>query len=116
MRQRSRFLFLALLGVFADSASAANNPVPQIDNPLVPTIAVPGGPAFTLTVHGCGFVSASVVNWNSSPRTTTFVNAAELTATNPATDIATGATATVTVKNPSPGGVSKLPPLRRRSR
>jgi hypothetical protein len=96
-------LLPVLLGVFAGSASAAN-PVPQIDNPLVPTSAAPGGPAFTLTVHGSGFVSASVVNWNGSPRTTTFVSPGEVTAAIPASDIATATTAAVTVTNPAPGG------------
>jgi hypothetical protein len=60
--------------------------------------------AFTLTIHGSGFVSGSAVNWNGSPRPTTFVSAGKITAAIPASDIATAATATITVKNPSPGG------------
>jgi hypothetical protein len=36
---------------------AANNPVPFIDLPTVPSAAVPGGSGFTLTVNGAGFVN-----------------------------------------------------------
>jgi FG-GAP-like repeat/Abnormal spindle-like microcephaly-assoc'd, ASPM-SPD-2-Hydin/FG-GAP repeat len=55
-------------------------------------------------VRGAGFVSGSVVNWNGSPRTTTFVSAGKITAAILASDIATATTATITVKNPTPGG------------
>ncbi len=80
------------------------NPVPLISDPLVPTSVAPGGAGFTLTVNGTGFVSASVVNWNGSPRTTQFVSSSQLTATIPASDIATASTAWITVLSPSPGG------------
>ena len=79
-------------------------PVPQIEQPLVPASAIPGGSGFTLTVNGTGFVSSSVVNWNASPLATNFVNDEQLTATVPAANIATAGTALVTVVNPAPGG------------
>src|SRR5580704_9690602 len=85
------------------------NPVPLIDDPLVPTSVAPGGSGFTLTVNGTGFVSASVVNWNGSPLTTHFVNSSQLTATVPAGNIATSGSAWVTVTNPAPGGGTSLP-------
>jgi len=44
------------------------------------------------------------VNWNGSPRTTTYVNSTTLTASISASDIASAGTATVSVSNPSPGG------------
>src|SRR5216683_791054 len=47
---------------------------------------------------------SSVVNWNGSPRATTFVSSAQLTAQISAADIATTGTASVTVFNPTPGG------------
>src|ERR1700687_2007204 len=99
------FLFIGLvvsLALFAPGASA--NGVPQIDLPLVPGSAVPGGAGFTLTIHGSELVSSSVVNWNGSPRTTTFVSAGKITAAILASDIGTASTATITVKNPTPGG------------
>ena len=60
--------------------SAQDGSVPTINNPLVPTTVTPGGPGFTLTLNGAGFVQGSVVNWNGSPRTTTLGNQSQLTA------------------------------------
>jgi hypothetical protein len=83
---------------------AQSNPVPFINEPLVPTSTAPGGPAFVLTVNGTSFASGAVVNWNGTALATTFVNSAQLTATVPASDIATAAVASVTATNPAPGG------------
>ncbi len=80
-----------------------NNPAPT-ETSLSPTSATAGGAAFTLTVNGTGFVSTSVVKFNAAVKTTTFVNATQLTAAITAADIATAGTATVTVTNPVPGG------------
>jgi len=44
------------------------------------------------------------VEWNGAARSTTFVNSGKVTAKILASDIATAGTATVTVKNPAPGG------------
>jgi hypothetical protein len=79
------------------------NPVPAITT-LSPNQAGAGGPAFTLTVNGTGFVSGSVVRWNGADRTTSFVSDTQLNAAIPASDIATIGTASVTVISPSPGG------------
>jgi len=96
---------LVFLNLAAFCAMAmAQNAVPLINNPLVPDTVAPGGGALTLTVNGTGFVAASTVNWNGSPRATTFVSRSRLTAAIPASDIATASTAAVTVVNPSPGG------------
>ncbi|MGA7930044.1 MAG: Ig-like domain repeat protein [Candidatus Sulfotelmatobacter sp.] len=99
-------LLIAVLKVLIASAAtaAAQNPVPFLDQPLVPDAAAPGGAGFTLTVNGAGFVATSTVNWNASPRATTFVSSSQLIATILASDIATASTASVTVVNPSPGG------------
>ncbi|MGA2606727.1 MAG: choice-of-anchor D domain-containing protein [Terriglobia bacterium] len=79
------------------------NPVPAITS-LSPSSTSAGSTAFTLTVNGSNFVSSSVVRWNGSDRTTTFVSATQLHAAIPASDIVTGGTAQITVFNPSPGG------------
>jgi len=84
--------------------TGTGNPVPLINQPLVPDAAKPGGAAFTLTVKGTGFVSGAVVKWNGSARTTTFVNGSRLKAAILASDIAKAGTASVTVVNPSPSG------------
>src|SRR5271155_4922836 len=96
-----RFLavFLTTFSVLALLAApaTAQNPVPFVDQPLVPDAAAPGGPEFTLTVHGAGFVASSTVNWNGAPLATTFVSTSQLTAIVPASDIATASTASVAV-------------------
>ena len=71
---------------------------------LSPSSATAGGSAFLLTVNGTGFLNSSVVNWNGSARTTSYVNATQVTASISAADIASAGTAQVTVFNPTPGG------------
>jgi FG-GAP-like repeat/Abnormal spindle-like microcephaly-assoc'd, ASPM-SPD-2-Hydin len=85
------------------------NPVPLINNPLSPTSVAPGGPGFTLTVNGTGFVSGATIKWNGAALTTTFVSSSQLTAAVPAGNIATAGTAWITVTNPAPGGGTSLP-------
>ena len=80
------------------------NPAPLISQPLVPDAVPVGGSDFPLTVNGSGFVSSSVVHWNGTALTTTFVSFDQLTATVPATDISGAGTSSVTVTNPTPGG------------
>jgi hypothetical protein len=81
----------------------AVSPVPLINQPLVPTSTTPGGAGFTLTVNGSGFVAASTVNWNGTPRVTTFVSSSQLKAAILASDISASATAAVTVVTPGGG-------------
>jgi hypothetical protein len=71
--------------------------VPFIDS-LSPLSTSPGGAQFTLTVNGAGFISGiSIVEWNGTALATTFVSAGQLTATVPASLIASAETAAVTV-------------------
>jgi dienelactone hydrolase len=94
-----------LIGLTALSGAAmAQNPVPLINQPLVPDAIKPGGAEFTLTVNGTGFVSGSVVHWNGSARATTFVSRSRLRATIPSSDIPKSTTASVTVVSPGSGG------------
>jgi hypothetical protein len=79
-------------------------PTPQINPPLQPASTAPGSAAFTLTVNGSGFFNVSVVLWNKTPLSTTFVSSTQLTAQVPASDVAAAGTALVTVVNPTPGG------------
>ena len=82
------------------------DPVAQINVPLVPVAVPPGSPGFTLTVNGFGFVPQSTVNWNGSPRPTTFVSSSQLTAMISAADILAPATPLVTVSSPNSGSIS----------
>ena len=78
-------------------------PVPAL-SAILPSSATVGEPAFTLTVMGSNFLPGSVIQWNRSSRTTSFVSGTQLTAAITAADIAQGGTASVTVMNPTPGG------------
>src|SRR2546425_3135129 len=89
--------------IYIAELNVTNNLVPTVTS-LSPTSTNAGGVAFTLTVNGTNFVSGSVVQWNSSARTTTFVSATQLRATITASDIATAGTASVRVFTPAPGG------------
>src|SRR5439155_7977770 len=82
---------------------APANPVPTTSS-LSPTSRFVGDGAFTLTVNGTNFIAGSVVRWVGSDRTTTFVSPTQLTASIPATDLATTGSKTITVFNPTPGG------------
>jgi hypothetical protein len=103
MRKHATLLGAVLLA-FVSALSYAQAPVPFINLPLMPDATAPGGPQFTLTLNGTGFVSTSVVNWNGSALATQFVSQSQLTATVPAANIATASTGWVTVVNPAPGG------------
>ena len=94
----------------ADPKAEGDNPAPFI-NALSPSAAAIGGPDFTLTVDGSGFVPGSQVRWNGEPRPTTYLSAGQLTAQIPAAAIAEAHTASVTVDNPLPGGGESSPVL-----
>ncbi len=90
-------------GTTASKNFSIVNPVPSVTR-LSPTNQTAGGAAFTLTVTGTNFEPNSVVLWNGSSRTTTYVSAISLTAAITAADIATPGTANVSVTTPAPGG------------
>lgn len=81
----------------------APNPLPAITS-LSPSNATAGSAAFTLTVNGTGFIASSMIDWNGSPRATTFVSSTQLAGSIGAADVASAGTASVTVVNPAPGG------------
>lgn len=78
---------------------------PNVSAPLVPNTATAGSAAFTLTVNGSGFVSQSVVYWNSTAHSTTFMTSGQLTAAITAADVATAGMVPVYVKNPGGTGI-----------
>ena len=71
---------------------------------LVPDNANSGGPAFVLTVNGTNFDGNATINWSGTAQTTSHVSASQLTATIPASAVATAGTASVTVTNPGTAG------------
>jgi len=68
---------------------------------LSPSSASVGGPSFMLTVYGNNFTNDSMVKWNGSSRSTTYVSGNQLTATIWESDLSVPGTANVTVQNPS---------------
>ena len=64
------------------------------------------GDAFTLALGGSGFTESSIVNWNGSPRATTFHSQWALDAAILSSDLACAGLASVTVTDPSFGGAS----------
>jgi hypothetical protein len=73
---------------------------------ISPNSAYVGGPSFTLIVNGTNFNSESVVAWNGTPHTTTYINSTQLTTTITASDISWLQTTPVTVINSNPYQVS----------
>lgn len=71
-----------------------------------PDATTAGGMTFTLTVMGANFSAKSVVNWNSTSLTTTYMSGTELTASVPAADVATAGTVQITVATPTSSGSS----------
>ena len=95
---------LSSLVLLGGAALAQTNPVPLVNQPLIPMTVKPGSSQFTLTINGTGFASTAVVMWNGSTRITSFISSRQLQAQISAADVATLGTASVSVMNPAPGG------------
>jgi len=78
-------------------------PAPVITT-LEPNQVKPGGPLFILKVNGSGFVTGSVIRWNGTGLTTTFVDSYSLMAIINNTLITSSGTVSITVFNPDIGG------------
>jgi CSLREA domain-containing protein len=84
--------------------ASSTYPIPFVYPSLQPVAAVPGSAGFTLVVSGTGFFPTSVVEWNGNPLATTVISSRQISATVPAANVAVAGTASITVKNPAPGG------------
>jgi hypothetical protein len=73
---------------------------------ILPSTVTAGGAAFSLTVNGSGFTSASKVLVNGAERVTTFVSATQLTAQILASDILAVGNASISVTDISIGGAT----------
>ncbi|MDD1653317.1 MAG: hypothetical protein LUQ64_02095, partial [Methanomicrobiales archaeon] len=87
----------------AATPTPSRNPVPVL-TALSSSTAAAGGPAFTLTITGSGFVPGSTLLWSGAARTTTYVSSTQLTAMIPASDLTSTGYRYLYVLNPSPGG------------
>ena len=81
----------------------ALNPAPTLAS-LSVSSAVVGSAGFMLNLFGTNFISSSSALWNGQSRSTIFVNSSQLTAAILTSDLATAATANITVFTPAPGG------------
>ena len=94
---------LADVWVLQLQQSASGSSTPTLTS-LSPSPVTAGSPGFTLTVTGANFASTSVVQWNGSNRTTTFVRAPSSRPGIAAADIASAGSALVSVSTPGSGG------------
>lgn len=102
MKSFRRTLLFAILA--STTLLAQSNPVPLVNQPLVPASVAPGSGGFLLTVSGTGFAPGAVLYWNGSERTTIINSSSTLQAIITSQDVATAGTASVSVVNPTPGG------------
>src|SRR4051812_19917599 len=79
-------LSLATANVAPSVVNAADNPMPAVTS-LSPSTLTVGGSGFTLNVNGNNFIPGSVVYFNGSPLSTTYVSPTQLTASVPSTNI-----------------------------
>jgi len=90
-------------GVRHEVGEGESQPVPVVVS-TSPTSATSGDGSFLLTVSGVNFLSTSQVRWNGADRPTAFINASELRAAIPDSDLATAGSAEIVVFNPSAAG------------
>jgi hypothetical protein len=83
--------------------TGGSNPMPSIGG-LSPSTIATGSPDLQVTVNGSGFTATSVVELNSSPRATAYINGGDLVVLIPATDLANSGSPQIVVVNPPPGG------------
>jgi Leucine-rich repeat (LRR) protein len=80
------------------------NPGPEVTG-LSPAAVVAGSGGLQLRIIGGGYVEGkSVVGWNDVGLASSYVSSTELSVNIPAGYVATEGTATIEVRNPSPGG------------
>lgn len=100
---QARIIIEAVGNVFYDMSNVnftiTPSTVPTITS-ISPNSGTVGGAGFTLQVNGTNFVNGtSVVRWNGSNRTTSFVSSTQLNATIPASDLLTAGVFPITVAN-----------------
>lgn len=83
------------------SGGGSTSPTPVTVTSVAPAGLNAGAAATVLTVTGSGFVTSSVVEWNGTSLSTSFVSPTSLTANVPADDLTSPASVSVTVTNGS---------------
>jgi hypothetical protein len=80
----------------------SGNAASPVINSILPDNANAGSGPFTLVVDGAHFTNSSVINWNGTALTTTFVSNSQLSATIPGAFVLNTGTAAVIVSNTLP--------------
>ena len=88
----------------ATSSQITIVPAAPVITSLSPNTAMAGSSTLMMNVNGSNFTPASVVQWNGSPRTTTYFGPTLLSARINAADLAVAGNPQVTVVTPAPGG------------
>ncbi|HEX8209948.1 MAG TPA: IPT/TIG domain-containing protein [Longimicrobium sp.] len=96
-------LLLAAASACRDGAGSGDGRAPVLSS-ISPDTATAGRADVAFSVRGSGFGRESVVNWNSTPLPTTFVNKKELRATVPQAQLSEGGQVSITVASTTPGG------------
>ena len=84
------------------------NPPPPTITQLSPSAAAINSPA-TVSIYGTGFITSSTVAVNGATVPSTYASPTQITATIPASSLATPGNANVTVTTPAPGGGTTAP-------
>ena len=95
---------------FSVTAPTTNFPGPTATS-ISPANTTAGSAQFLLTVTGTNFLPCSVIQWNGTPRATTYIGPTQISTTILPADLSTVGTANVTVFNPAPGGGTSTPSL-----
>lgn len=85
------------------TAAKTVSPQPTVKS-LTPAAAPHGSGNFILTVKGSDFVPGSTVSWSGKSVFAEYLNSTELRVYVPGSHIAASGTASISVKNPEPGG------------
>ena len=115
-RWRSVALTSLVAGILLFGGCGGNKPTfnaTPIVSGLFPSVITAGSDGFQMAVTGTGFISGSMgvtfVDWNGSPRSSSFnENTGQLTVQVFATDVASPNSVTVTATNPGPGGGTSI--------
>ena len=98
---------LLLRGPFVTPQLLDHNSAAQLSSSSATTIAHGAGNSM-LTLTGTNFLPGAAVTWNGSYRTTTWVNATQVTVAIPASDLANTGTASLVVTNPGAAASNTL--------
>ncbi len=94
-------------GPFILPAWGTANPTPGLVSASPSSVAAGSG-NLTVTIVGSNFVPGAILTWNTSERTTTFVDSSHLTVAIPASDVSKTGTANLVVNNPGSENSSSI--------